>query len=145
MLQEVRCAVRLICLRAATGIDPNTNSRSLSPWRVLSGDLENVQFVSLYKSASRRNTVSSGPEVVTYRQSVCQRRALRLGQIDGRRKIPSHRVDRSESSLAPESGVQARGQAARCHFATRTYEKEENGGRGREKKWRYREGRLRGG
>lgn len=39
MLKKVSCAVCCICLRPATGIDPNTDRRRLSPWRVLGGNL----------------------------------------------------------------------------------------------------------
>ena len=40
MLEEVRGSIRLVGLCSATGVDPHTHGRSLSPWRVLSGDLK---------------------------------------------------------------------------------------------------------
>ena len=42
VLQEVSCAIGLVCLSPRSGIDPDTNSRSLCPWRVLSSNLEKL-------------------------------------------------------------------------------------------------------
>jgi hypothetical protein len=39
VLQEVCGSVRLVCLGAAAGIDPNTDGRRLGPRRVLGSDL----------------------------------------------------------------------------------------------------------
>ena len=42
VLQEVRGSVGLVSLCPATGIDPDTNGGGLSPWGVLSSDLNHV-------------------------------------------------------------------------------------------------------
>lgn len=40
VLEEVRGAARLVGLGSGTSVNPDTNSRSLRPWRVLSRDLQ---------------------------------------------------------------------------------------------------------
>lgn len=39
MLEEVCGAVVLVSLGSGTGVNPDTDSRGLGPWRVLGGDL----------------------------------------------------------------------------------------------------------
>jgi hypothetical protein len=40
VLEEVRGSVGLVSLCPATGIDPHADRRGLSPWRVISGNLD---------------------------------------------------------------------------------------------------------
>jgi hypothetical protein len=40
VLEEVRGSVGLVSLCPATGIDPHADRGGLSPWRVISGDLQ---------------------------------------------------------------------------------------------------------
>lgn len=42
VLEEVRSAVGLVSLRPGTGIDPHADGGSLSPWRVVGGNLKHV-------------------------------------------------------------------------------------------------------
>ena len=44
MFQEVSCAIGLVCFRSASRIDPNSNGRGLSPWRVLGRNLHIVRL-----------------------------------------------------------------------------------------------------
>jgi hypothetical protein len=69
MLQKVCGSICLVCLGTTPSIDPDTNSRSLSPWRVLGGDLNTVL------SQLRETRVTNG---YSYRQTVRERRALCL-------------------------------------------------------------------
>lgn len=68
MLQEVCCAIGLVRFCPRSGIDPNTNSRSLCPWRVLGGNLR--------ASISQLNLTASINSMRAYRHAVRQSCAL---------------------------------------------------------------------
>ena len=69
MLQEVCCAIGLVRFRPRSGVNPNTNSRSLCPWRVLGGNLR--VFVSPL------NLTASIISMRAYRHAIGESCALR--------------------------------------------------------------------
>ena len=64
VLQEVCSAVRLVCLGAASGVDPNTDGRRLGPWGVLGSDLRRGVNCSPDSSQIFWHTVKPFPRVV---------------------------------------------------------------------------------
>jgi len=47
MFEKMGCAIRSVCLCSTTGIDPYTNGRRLSPWRMLSRNLRGPSVIKL--------------------------------------------------------------------------------------------------
>lgn len=102
VLKEVRSSVRLVGLCPATGIDPHTNGRGLSPWRVLSRNL--VPLISTPEKQLK--TVSR--VIIAYREAVGESGRLGGGGQGNRRsKTPSHRLDGVNSLATPESLLKA--------------------------------------
>lgn len=64
----MRGAIGLVRLGAAAGVDPNTNSRSLSPGRVLRRNLPSIESIAAQAFA----------ENIAYREAVAQGRRLSL-------------------------------------------------------------------
>jgi hypothetical protein len=64
VLQEVCGSVRLVCLCAASGIDPHTDGRGLGPWGVLGSDLRRGVNCSPDSSERAGHTVKPFPRVV---------------------------------------------------------------------------------
>lgn len=102
VLKEVRSSVRLVGLCPATGIDPHTNGRGLSPWRVLSRNL--VPHISIPEK--QLETISRA--IIAYREAVGESGGLGGGGQGNRRsKTPSHRLDGVNSLATPESLLEA--------------------------------------
>lgn len=102
VLEEVRSSVRLVGLCPATGIDPHTNGRGLSPWRVLSRNL--VPHISIL--ANQLETISR--VINAYRKAVREGGGLGGGGQGNRRsKTPSHRLDGVDSLATPKSLLEA--------------------------------------
>lgn len=102
VLKEVRSSVRLVGLCPATGIDPHTNGRGLSPWRVLGRNL----IPSVSTPAKQLKTFKTA--IVAYRETIGEGGGLSGGGQGNRRsEAPSHRLDGLQSLTTPKSLLEA--------------------------------------
>jgi hypothetical protein len=109
MLEEVSSAIGLVSLCPATGVDPDTNGRSLSPGRVLGGDLP-TQLAKFHLSLSHR----VGP---TYGEAIGEGRRLRLRAVAERSgQTPGQRVLKgAQRSTIAHATLQVQRQPLGCH------------------------------